>query len=82
MASGIRFPEARLTVVPASDSARVRVQISGVPGSRWKVQSSDGLNVDRWLDAGALELNAQGSGFIETDAGGESAVRFYRLVQP
>ena len=82
MASGIRFPEARLTVVPASDSARVRVQISGVPGSRWKVQSMDGLHADRWLDTGVLELNAQGAGFIETDAGGESAVRFYRLVQP
>ena len=82
MASGVRLPEARLSVSPAADAARVRVVVSGIPGARWKVQHLDGSTSERWQDSGFLQLDPEGFGVIETGSGGESAVRFYRLVQP
>ena len=82
MASDVRLPEARLVVMPLPDPSRVRIQISGVPGARWRLQSMDGFRTDPWRDAGEVELDSHGSGFIETDAGGESAARFYRLARP
>ena len=82
VASGVRLPEARLSVSPAADAARVRVVVSGIPGARWKVQHLDGSTSERWQDSGFLQLDPEGFGVIETGSGGESAVRFYRLVQP
>jgi hypothetical protein len=81
-ASSLRLPEARLVVIPVSASMRVRIEVSGIPGARWKVQSLDGLHAEGWRDAGLLELGMDGAGVIETDVSGESAMRFYRLVQP
>ena len=82
MASGIRLPEARLTVSPSPESLRVRIQVSGISGAQWKVQYLDGLRSGGWQDAGLLRLDSEGMGVIETDAVEDSAMRFYRLVQP
>jgi hypothetical protein len=82
IASGIRLPEARLSVVPLPESLRIRIQVSGIAGARWKVQSLDGLHAEGWRDQGVLELSPEGSGFIETEVVSESVMRFYRLVQP
>jgi len=82
MASGIRLPEARLTVSPSPESLRVRIQVSGISGAQWKVQYLDGLRPGGWQDAGLLRLDSEGMGVIETDAVEDSAMRFYRLVQP
>ena len=82
VASGLRLTETRMTVVPVPHLLRVRIQISGIPGARWKVQSLDGLYSENWQDADVLELDSNGTGSIETDAGTDSGMRFYRLVQP
>lgn len=82
MASGIRLPEARLTVSPSPESLRVRIQVSGISGAQWKVQYLDGLRSGGWQDAGLLRLDSEGMGVIETDAVEDSAMRFYRLVLP
>jgi hypothetical protein len=81
-ASSLRLTETRMTVVPVPYLLRVRIQISGIPGARWKVQSLDGLHSENWQDADLLELDSNGIGSIETDAGTDSGMRFYRLVQP
>ena len=81
-ASSVRLTETRMTVVPVPYLLRVRIQISGIPGARWKVQSLDGLHSENWQDVDLLELDSNGTGSIETDAGTDSGVRFYRLVQP
>jgi len=82
MASGLRIPEARLTVVVPSGAAGVQVQVSGLPGARWKVQSSEGLPPRDWRDAGLLQLDGEGLGVFETSDDGQSATRFYRLAPP
>ena len=82
IASGLRLPEARLTVSPLPESLRVRIQVSGISGAHWKVQYLDGLRSGAWQDAGLLRLDSEGMGVIETDAVEDSAMRFYRLVQP
>jgi hypothetical protein len=82
IASGIRLPEARLTVSPSPESLRVRIQVSGISGAHWKVQYLDGLRSGAWQDAGLLRLDSEGLGVIETDAVEDSAMRFYRLVLP
>ena len=82
VASSLRLPETRMTVVPVPYLLRVRIQISGTPGARWKVQSLDGLHSENWQDADLLALDSNGTGSIETDAGTDSGMRFYRLVRP
>jgi hypothetical protein len=81
-ASSLRLTETRMTVVPVPYLLRVRIQISGIPGARWKVQSLGGLHSENWQDVDLLELDSNGTGSIETDAGTDSGMRFYRLVQP
>jgi hypothetical protein len=82
VASSLRITETRLTVVQVPSSLLVRIQISGVPGARWRIQSLDGLRAENWQDADLLELDSNGIGSIETDAGTDSGMRFYRIVQP
>ena len=82
VASSLRLTETRMTVVQVPHLLRVRIMISGIPGERWKIQSLDGLHSENWQDADLLELDSNGTGSIETDAGTDSGVRFYRLVQP
>jgi len=82
MASGLRLPHARMRVASVAEGARVRIAVSGLPRARWQVQSLEGFGTGSWRDEGILQLDAEGEGFLETKGGDESAVRFYRLVQP
>ena len=83
MASGLRLPDARMRVVSLGEGAtRVRIAVSGLPRARWRVQSADGFGSGSWRDDGILQLDAEGEGVLETGGRDESAVRFYRLVQP
>jgi len=82
MASGVRLPEARMSVAPAAGSSKVRIAVSGLPKARWKVQSLEGFGSGAWRDEGVLLLDGAGEGVIETGSGDGAPARFYRLVQP
>ena len=82
MASGVRLPDARMRVASVGEGAKVRIAVSGLPRARWHVQSAEGFGTGSWRHEGILQLDAEGEGVLETSGGDESAVRFYRLVQP